>query len=269
MDDWAGSRRTNTWPTGVKTRPWAWRAELGELVGHPGRASVPGEWPLDPDLRGGLEGLRGCCRKNQLATRTRHPPDDPESEDQPGSPLAWSPTVSMSWWWSCPPCRLPAIKLWDGAPTAPLGGCQGAPGNASLFLWVEVLEAPLTAAAQAFAPSVLPRHPGSRKGLSPWTLMSGVSQSVALRLKAVSADGSLHLAGTQSSSPIPQICPASLLPYLLTVISTSFSELRSTLRQNRPEPCCLEWETFFPSSRRPGLVLEAEQMPLLGRGVRC
>ena len=28
--------------------------------------------------------------------------------------------------------------------------------NASLFLWEEVLEARLTAAAQAFAPSVLP-----------------------------------------------------------------------------------------------------------------
>lgn len=79
MGDSAGSRRTNTWPTGVKTGPWAWRAELGELVGHPGRASVPGEWPLDPDLRGGLKGLRGCCQKNQLATRTLHPPDDPKS----------------------------------------------------------------------------------------------------------------------------------------------------------------------------------------------
>ena len=38
--------------------------------------------------------------ENQLATRTRHPPDDPESEGQPGSPPAWSPAVSVSWWWS-------------------------------------------------------------------------------------------------------------------------------------------------------------------------
>lgn len=42
-----------------------------------------------------------------------------------------------------------------GLPLLPWGAVGGS-GNASLFLWVEVLEAPLTEAAQAFAPSILP-----------------------------------------------------------------------------------------------------------------
>lgn len=116
-----------------------------------------------------------------------------------------------------------------GLPLLPWGAVVQS-NSTSLFLWEEVLEAPLTVAAQAFALSVVLRHPGSRKGLSPWTLTSGVSWSVALRLKAVSADGSLCLAGTQPSSLIPRACPASPL-LLLPIISTSFSELHSTLPQ--------------------------------------
>ena len=154
-----------------------------------------------------------------------------------------------------------------GLPLLPWGAVVQS-SNASLFLWEEVLEARLTAAAQAFAPSVLPRHPGRRKGLSPWTLMSGVSRSVALRLKAVSADGSLHLTGAQPSSLILRACPACPLP-LLPIISTSSSELHSTLPQKRQEPCCSEWETFLPGSGRPHIMLEIEQMSSLGRGVRC
>lgn len=182
---------------------------------------------MDPDLRGVLEGLRGCCW-NQLAPRTLHPPEDLESENQPGSPLVWSAAVSVSWWRSLPaPLSASSQALGQGSHCSPRGAV-GESGNASLFLWEEVLKAPLRVAALAFAPSVLPRHPGSRKGLSPWTLRSGVSRSVALRLKAVSADGSLRLAGAQPISLTPRACPASPLP-LLPVIATSFSELPYTL----------------------------------------
>lgn len=73
---------------------------LATQAGHPGLGKGP--WTLTSEaLTSVLEGLRGCCR-NQLATRTLHPPEDPESENQPGSPLARRAAVSVSWWWSLP-----------------------------------------------------------------------------------------------------------------------------------------------------------------------
>ena len=132
-----------------------------------------------------------------------------------------------------------------GLPLLPWGAVVQS-NSASLFLWEEVLEAPLTVAAQAFALSVVLRHPGSRKGLSPWTLTSGVSWSVALRLKAVSADGGLCLAGTQPSSQIPRACPASPL-LLLPIISTSFSELHSTLPRDQ-SPAAQNGRLFSPAA---------------------
>ena len=76
---------------------------------------------MDPDLRGVLDGLRGCCQ-NQLATRTLHPPEDPESENQPGSPLARRAAVSVSWWWSLPaPPSTSSQALGQGSHCSPGG----------------------------------------------------------------------------------------------------------------------------------------------------
>lgn len=61
----------------------------------------------------------------------------------------------------------------------------------------------------------------------------------------------LHLA--QLPDPTGFSCLSCLL---FSIVSVSFSELHSTLPQNRPDPRCSEQEIFLPGSGRPHILLE-------------
>lgn len=61
----------------------------------------------------------------------------------------------------------------------------------------------------------------------------------------------LHLA--QLPDPTGFSCLSCLL---FSIVSVSFSELHSTLLQNRPDPRCSEQEIFLPGSGRPDILLE-------------